>query len=139
MKRTQKLSPGEFGLMGILWQRGALTLAEVYESLPGQAAYTTIQTQLNRLVDKRAVSRSKTRPMKYRAVIKPDDAAATVLQTMIASVGGGSIFPLVAQLVSSANLSKSEFVALKRLIDDISRTRKSPPSAAKKPNRKKRA
>ena len=136
-KRAQKISPAEFRLMGILWQRGPLTLAEVYELQPGQAAYTTIQTQLNRLVVKRVVTCSKTRPMKYRAAVNPDEAAATVLQTMVASVGGGSIFPLVAQLVSSADLSKSEVVELKRLIDNISRTRKNLSMPAKKPSRKK--
>ena len=38
--------------MGLLWERGPLSLAEAFQAQPGQLGYTTIQTQLNRLVEK---------------------------------------------------------------------------------------
>jgi len=116
-KRASKLSSGEFRLMAILWEQGPLTLAEAYERQHGQLAYTTIQTQLNRLVGKGMASRTKTRPMKYRALVEPREAGETLLQLLIETVGGGSIIPLVSQLVRQATLTHDDARKLKEIID----------------------
>ena len=116
-KKFVKLSLGEFRLMAILWERGPLTLAETFEFRPAQTAYSTIQTQLNRLVEKGAVARTKKRPMKYRAIIDPQEAADRVLDLLIQSIGGGSIIPLVAQLVEISPLSPADAKTLKQMID----------------------
>lgn len=116
-KRSAKLSAGELRLMGILWEQGPLTLAEAFQAQPGQVGYTTIQTQLNRLVDKGVAARSKTRPMKYRALIDPQMAGAGLLQLLIDTIGHGSIVPLVTQLLTFHPLSAEEARDLKRLID----------------------
>lgn len=117
IKRPAKLSQGELRLMGLLWERGPLTLAEAFQAQPGQLGYTTIQTQLNRLVGKGVVSRSRTRPMKYRALIEPRAAGERMLQLLVDSVGGGSVVPLIAQLLSHVSLSADDARELKRLID----------------------
>ena len=67
-KRTAKLSVGEMRLMAVLWKLGPLKLSEAYREQPGHVGYTTIQTQLNRLVEKGVASRLDTRPMKYQAI-----------------------------------------------------------------------
>lgn len=118
-KKLVKLSLGEFRLMAILWERGPLTLAETYEFRPAQTAYSTIQTQLNRLVEKGAVSRTKKRPMKYRAVIEPQEAADRVLDLLVQSIGGGSIVPLVTQLLQNSSLTPADAKLLKQMIDDV--------------------
>ncbi len=141
-KQPARLSPGEMRLMGVLWEQGPCTLAESYELQPGQLAYTTIQTQLNRLVAKRLVARSKVRPMKYRALVDPQAMGAGLLQLLVDTVGGGRIFPLVEQLVSLVSLSREDVRELKRLIEGAcakpSKRPKSAKSAAKrqKPVRK---
>jgi len=116
-KRSAKLSAGELRLMGILWDQGPLTLAEAFQAQPGQVGYTTIQTQLNRLVDKGVAARSKARPMKYRALIDPQMAGAGLLQLLIDTIGHGSIVPLVSQLLSFRPVTSEEGRDLKRLID----------------------
>jgi BlaI family penicillinase repressor len=134
-KKGAKLSLGEMRLMGILWERGPLTLAEAFQSQPGQVGYTTIQTQLNRLVDKGVAARSKSRPMKYRPLASPTEAGAGLLQLLIDTVGGGKIIPLVAELVSRATLSKEDAQELKRIIDDATKkgpARTSPRGAIKR-------
>lgn len=105
-----------------------MTLAEAFQAQPGQLGYTTIQTQLNRLVGKGVVSRTRTRPMKYRALIEPKAAGERMLQLLIDSVGGGSAVPLIAQLLSHVSLSAEDARELKRLID----------KAAAKSNQRKR-
>ena len=128
-KRSARLSAGELRLMGVLWERGPMSLAEAYQSQPGQLGYTTIQTQLNRLVDKGVASRTKVRPMKYRALVNPREAGSVLLQLLIDTVGGGSIIPLVSQLLHHEALSKEDARQLKQLIHDAS---PKPPKVAKR-------
>lgn len=117
-KQTAKLSVGELRLMAVLWKLGPLKLSEAYREQPGNVGYTTIQTQLNRLVDKGVAVRSKSRPMRYEALLEPDAAGAGMLQLLIDTVGRGSIVPLVDQLISISPISKQEALDLKNLIDN---------------------
>jgi BlaI family penicillinase repressor len=116
-KGAVKLSVGEMRLMAVLWKFGPLKLSEVHREQPGQVGYTTIQTQLNRLVEKGVVARSSTRPTKYKAIIDSDDASSGMLQLLIDTIGGGSIFPVVEQLVRRSPLTKDEVRELKKRID----------------------
>ena len=116
-KRSPKLSAGEFRLMGVLWEHGPLTLGEAFQTQPGQLGYTTIQTQLNRLVDKGVAARTKERPMKYRALVDPQVAGDGLLQLLVDTVGKGSIVPLVAQLISRTSVTLEIMQELKSLIE----------------------
>ncbi|MBM4004098.1 MAG: hypothetical protein FJ295_12560 [Planctomycetes bacterium] len=44
---------GELELLNLLWEHGGLSLSEVHDCLGRDVGYTTVQTRLNRLVDKR--------------------------------------------------------------------------------------
>ncbi len=116
-KQPAKLSIGEMRLMSVLWKCGPLKLSEAFEQQPGDVGYTTIQTQLNRLVEKRAVARSKTRPTRYRALIQPETASAGMLQLLTDTLGGGSIIPLVEQLLLQGPLTKEEVQELRQLLN----------------------
>ena len=61
-KTGQKLSSGEMELMSMLWEHGSLALSEAHEKLGRPIGYTTMQTRLNRLVEKGLAKRSKHRP-----------------------------------------------------------------------------
>lgn len=116
-KRAVKLSVGEMRLMAVLWKFGPLKLSEVYREQPGQVGYTTIQTQLNRLVDKGVAKRSDSRPTRYQAIVEPDTASAGMLQLLIDTIGGGSIVPVIEQLVRDYPPTKIEKQELKKVID----------------------
>ena len=120
-KRAIKLSVSEMRLMAVLWRLGPQKLSEVFREQPGHVGYTTIQTQLNRLVDKGVASRSSTRPTRYKALIEPDAASAVMLQLLIDTVGCGSIVPLIEQLVRIYPPSKDDASALKKIIDQVGR------------------
>ena len=116
-KSAARLSVGEIRLMAVLWKSGPLKLAEVFRDQPGTVGYTTIQTQLNRLVEKRVVTKSKARPTLYRAVVDPKSAIDATLQLLIDTVGSGSIVPLIEQLMDRNPPTKSELRLLKKLIE----------------------
>ncbi len=111
-----KLSRGELEIMSLLWQHGAITLAEARELFGRPIGYTTVQTRLNRLVDKRLARRGRTRPARYEAVITPEQVSAGHLHDLVERVTGGRVVPLVAHLVGQGDLTAEEILELKELI-----------------------
>jgi len=120
MSKPTKLSPGEMEIMKLLWQQGALGIAEAHEAMESERpiGYTTVQTRLNRLAEKGLIKRSTERPAKYSAAISPDSVSAGHLEQLIENVAQGSVVPLVAQLLSNRKISTDEIAELKRFIQD---------------------
>lgn len=123
--RTSNANPteGELELLKLLWDNGALSLAEVHERVGREVGYTTVQTRLNRLVDKGWVEKQKAGrvPTRYAAVIEPDSVRETQLTDFVERVAQGSVVPLVAHLVQGASLTSDELAELKKLIRDAER------------------
>ncbi len=138
-KSVARLSVGEIRLMAVLWKSGPLKLAEVFRDQPGTVGYTTIQTQLNRLVEKRVVTKSKARPTLYRAVVDPKSAIDATLQLLVDTVGSGSIVPLIEQLMDRNPPTKSELRLLKKLIEKSDSAKPGLPKRTLKQITKKRA
>ena len=106
-------------MMQLLWEHETLTLAEAQEAIGREIGYTTIQTRLNRLVDKGLVERSKERPTRYRTPLTPDDVSQPHLDLLLKRVSSGSVVPLVAGLVRNQKLAPNEIAALRQLIEDL--------------------
>lgn len=107
--------------MDILWRHGPMTLARTHktfesESRGGKVGYTTIQTRLNRLVDKGFAKRSTDRPAIYSAAIERADVQADHLDDVLQRLSGGSVVPLVAHLVQDRKIPADELAELKRLV-----------------------
>lgn len=116
-----RLSAGEMEIVQMLWHTGAATLSEAHAALKRPIGYTTVQTRLNRLVEKRVVSRSPDRPARYTAAVAPADVSARHLELLLERVSGGSVVPLVAHLVRDRALSPNDISELKRLINEAER------------------
>jgi len=126
MKRRKtdvRPTSAEMELLGVLWTHGPSTINEVHERL-GKAAYTTVQTRLNRLVAKNLAVRAADRPAKYSAAVAREQVSAGHLGLLMDRLTGGRIVPLVAQLVADRNLSSEEIVELKALIAAAEKTAK---------------
>ncbi len=123
--KAAKLSSGEMEIMKLLWEHGPLTINEAHQAIGRPIGYTTVQTRLNRLVEKGAASRSTERPAKYEAAISPDSVSADHLDLLVDRVASGSVVPLVAQLLSNRKLSADEITELERLIAEVDRTESS--------------
>ncbi|REK05496.1 MAG: BlaI/MecI/CopY family transcriptional regulator [Planctomycetota bacterium] len=120
-----RLSPGEMEILEMLWRVGPVTLSKAQAGLARKVGYTTIQTRLNRLVDKKLVARSSERPAHYTALVEPEEVSAGHLQMLVERISGGSVVPLVAHLVRDWKLSPEEIAELKQLIADAERQSKS--------------
>ena len=121
----QRANPtaGELELLNLLWERGALSLSEVHDQLGREVGYTTVQTRLNRLVDKGWVEKAKSgrQPTRYAAVLESAAVRETQLDHFVNKVVQGSVVPLVAHLVQGASLTQGELTELRKLIRDAER------------------
>lgn len=128
-RKTPRLSAGELEILQMLWRAGAVTLSAAQAALGREIGYTTMQTRLNRLVEKGVVTRTAERPAQYAAAVKPADVSARHLDLLMERVSEGSVVPLVAHLVRDRTLSAAEIAELKQLIAEAERQgRKSPES-----------
>ncbi len=57
---------------------GGVTLSEAHGALDRPIGYTTMQTRLNRLVEKGVVSRTADRPARYAAAVAPEDVRPSI-------------------------------------------------------------
>jgi predicted transcriptional regulator len=134
--RTNRFSAGELEIMSMLWAQGPLTLAEAYGSFGRfgrSVGYTTMQTRLNRLVDKGAVRRSRQRPARYEAAVPPEEVGARLIDVLLDKLSPGSVVPLVAHLISGRPLTAEEIRELKRLIAEAEASGKTGRGKGEKP------
>ena len=117
-KETISLSEGEMELLNILWEIGPSTLGEVHKKYPRKVVLTTIQTRLNRMVGKGALSRSDEYPARYAAVVEIQVASETFFEKIV-RICKGSLAPLIAHLTNDRRpLTPEEIAMLRELIDN---------------------
>ncbi len=116
-KKPVKVSAGEMGILQMLWEEGPCSLSAAHQAMQqrgSDASYTTVQTQLNRLVDKGAVAKSATRPAQYEAALSPQEVSGPLLDMLMQKVSGAT--PLVAHLLQDPSISREELDEMKQLI-----------------------
>ncbi len=125
MEEQGNPTSGELELLSVLWEHGAQSLSEVHDRLGRDPGYTTVQTRLNRLVEKGWARKTKTgkQPTHYAALVQPDTVRERQLDDFVERVAHGSVVPLVAHLVQGASLTKDELSELKKLIREAERRR----------------
>ena len=124
MKKTNRVrvSAGEQELLSMLWEFKTMTLAEAHERFSAfgqEVSYPTMQTRLNRLVDKGLAKRSDERPARYLAVVTEDDVAAGQVRHLLERFGRQRLVPLVAELMSEPSLSKEELAELREMLEAV--------------------
>jgi predicted transcriptional regulator len=115
-------------LLGMLWAEGPLPLGEAhkrFEQYGPAVSYPTMQTRLNRLVEKRLVARSDDRPALYRALATRDQVSLGHLQQLLAKISRGDAVPLVAQLLRDRTLTPQQLAELEQLLADARRAARS--------------
>jgi BlaI family penicillinase repressor len=123
-RKHTRLAAGELEILQMLWREKTATIAKAHESLERKVGYTTVQTRLNRLVEKGLVHKTGSHPAQYRAAIRPEEVTRGDLEVLIKRVTGGRIVPLVAHLVRDRELSREEIRELRQLIDDAEQAHK---------------
>ena len=115
----------ELDVMGVLWDLGSATVAEVRAQLADDLAYTTVLTVLRTLEQKGHVGHvGEGRAHRYHPLVKREAAGRNALRRIVDKVFQGSPELLMTQLVSDKNLSDEELRRLRRLLAERLRERK---------------
>jgi BlaI family transcriptional regulator, penicillinase repressor len=114
-----KITRFELELMERLWKLGTASVREIQESLPekNRPAYTTVQTMIYRLEEKKALRRVK--KIGNAHVFEPLITRKAVYRRLIddlLELFGGSAAPVMAHLVESGKLSLAEVRAAEEVL-----------------------
>lgn len=116
------LGDRELDIMGVLWELGDGTVAEVRERLPVDLAYTTVLTILRKLEAKGLVRhRVEGKAHRYIPKVGQKRTRQTVLGRLIDKLFDGSPEQLLAHLVDDHDLSPAE---VKRIRERLSATKR---------------
>jgi predicted transcriptional regulator len=120
-----RLTKLELQIMSSLWNRGACSIREIQEAFPERKrpAYTTVQTTVYRMENKKALRRVKkiSNAHIFEAAITRDAAQGRLIDDLL-SLFGGRPQPVMLHMVESGKLS----------MDDIEEARKALRKLAKK-------
>lgn len=125
-RKRLRLAAGEIEILEMLWREKTATISQAHKALDREVGYTTVQTRLNRLVEKGLVKKSGSHPANYKADIKPEEVSQQDLDVLVKSVSGGHVVPLVAHLVKDRKLTDDEIRELKQLIRDAEKQNAKP-------------
>jgi len=99
----------ELDVMGVLWETGSATVAEVRDRLPADLAYTTVLTILRNLEAKGFVRHEgEGKAHRYFPRVARKAAGKSAVARLIDKMFGGDASMLVSHLVSDHPLSSDE-------------------------------
>lgn len=117
------LPDAELAVLQALWDRGPATIRQLTELLyPGgtEAHYATVQKLLERLESKRCVRRDRRGwAHVFRAAIDRDELIGRRLEAVADRLCGGSLTPLLTNLVRSRRLTARERREIRALMDEL--------------------
>jgi BlaI family penicillinase repressor len=123
-----KLTKLELRIMEALWSNGALSIREIQQAFPERArpAYTTIQTTVYRLEDKKALCRVRkiSNAHIFEAMISRQAAQRKLIDELLALFGGRTQ-PVMAHLVESGKLTMDDVREAEKALRRLSRKEQS--------------
>ncbi|HYV97459.1 MAG TPA: BlaI/MecI/CopY family transcriptional regulator [Gemmatimonadaceae bacterium] len=109
------LGDRELDVMGVLWELGSGTVAEVRDRLPADLAYTTVLTILRNLEEKGFVAHeAEGRAHRYIPRVAQQAARRSVLARLVDKLFHGSPAQLMAHLVEEHDITPEELRKLRR-------------------------
>jgi predicted transcriptional regulator len=127
------VTDAEWAILQCLWASGPATVRQLRDALypqGGPSAHATVHKLLERLEAKEYVRR--TRPagnLVFQATVGRDDLIGRQLETILEKMCGGSLQPLLSNLVRTRRLSAAELRELLDLVESLT------PRAKPKPER----
>ena len=115
-----KLSALELRIMSVFWTRGSCSIREVHEAVArrDKPAYTTVQTMVYRLEAKGALKRTK--KIGNAHVFEASTSRASVQTRLLhelLGLFGGSVRPVMAQLVEMGKISHDDIEDAQKLLE----------------------
>jgi BlaI family transcriptional regulator, penicillinase repressor len=118
----QKVAEAELAVLEFLWDHGETTTRDITDALYPRGAASdvaTVQKLLHRLEAKGYVRRDRS-PFAHRvqAAVSRTDFAGQQLQAVAERLSGGSLVPLLVNLVEQHALSAAEREKIRRLLEE---------------------
>lgn len=109
----------ELDVMGVLWEQGTGTVAEVRERLNASLAYTTVLTILRNLEAKGFLRHEEVgKAHRYFPLVDREEASRSAVSRLIDKLFGGSAEMLITHLVGGQPLGEDELRRLQVLVED---------------------
>lgn len=115
------LTPQELEIMKLVWQRGAATVRDVYETLleRRKIAYTSVMTMMKILETKGYLKkRRQDRAFLYRPAHPKNQIIRGMIREFIDRVFNGSAEPLLVHLVKSHHLRERDLQKIVRMVEE---------------------
>ncbi|HVH60030.1 MAG TPA: BlaI/MecI/CopY family transcriptional regulator [Candidatus Sulfotelmatobacter sp.] len=115
------LTPQELEMMKLVWQRGAVTVRDVYEALleRRKIAYTTVMTMMKILETKGYLKkRRQERAFLYRPAQPQNQIIGGMIREFVDRVFNGSAESLLVHLVKSRHLRDKDLQRIVRMVEE---------------------
>jgi BlaI family penicillinase repressor len=125
MPKPPKISPAEWEVLNILWDRASATAPEVYEALSTETGWhqKTVNTFLTRLAGKGILAiRRDGKANVYTPKLTRQQCVRRESESFLQRVFRGASGPLLAHFCEQADLTSDEIANLQKLLQQ--RTRK---------------
>jgi len=135
-KKTLAITDRQYRLLGILWERGPLTVRELMTEIPqGQKQpYTTVLGMLQNMEKAGLVAHDKEGlTYRYRPAVTEQETTRKLLRDFLNRFFGGSAEQLVLGLVDAEELSSSD---LRELESNLSQSEQKRPPRRKTPRKR---
>lgn len=120
---TGQATDTELAILQVLWEQGPATRRHITDALypKGSAThYATVQKLLERLEGKGLVRADRSQSvLTFTALVARDELIHQQLRDVAAKLCGGSLTPLLMNLVKSEPLSASEVNELQAFVDSL--------------------
>lgn len=114
-------TPREIHLLGLLWANGPATVRDLHERFGRRPkpAYTSLQTNLNAMLQKGLVERSlQDRSHVYTAAVSREQIERQVMADVVQRIFDGDTVRLVATALITKGADEQELDRLQALIDE---------------------
>jgi BlaI family transcriptional regulator, penicillinase repressor len=109
----------ELDVMGVLWELGPSTVAEVQAALSVELAYTTVLTVLRTLEAKGHVAHDEEgRAHRYYPLVERAEAGASAVGRLVRKLFRGSPELLLTHLVAERGLTREQLEGIRALLDE---------------------
>jgi BlaI family transcriptional regulator, penicillinase repressor len=126
--RLPRLTKLELEIMEVLWTKGPSAIREIQEAFPARnrPAYTTIQTTVYRLEDKKALRRVKkiSHAHIFEALVSREAAEGKLIGELLGMLGN-RLQPVMSYLIDSKRLTLEDVREAERTLLELERREKS--------------
>jgi BlaI family penicillinase repressor len=122
-RTPQNVTDAEWALLDVLWNQGPATvrhLTEVLYPSGGASEHGTVYKLLERLEAKGCIRRDRSGGVyEFHASVARDEVIGRELEALVAKMCGGSLQPLLCNLVRVKRLTPAELRELLALVDSL--------------------